>query len=286
MLSCFVQEAAVKLGIIGLLCKVKKQDGTHIHQMKLSKLVDVGLSGGQRDNVEAIVDLIAKKIVEAPAMDLGPLLVVPVDRGLRPIEALAAMDNKTPTFSVLGGGHQARARRKVSQQEKHKEMLRKNPGVTTPFCWVYAMGILQLIDEFEVILTYYTFFICTLIIYLKAAEIKKKQDAGVPFIVEDNSSRVILMSDAATESIGPRVPEWSQISLEDRAQTPTVCDAISILMVNHDRQQGFKSEWTLTQQLTRIRQDLHDYGHGKFNVKKFRNFWTVSKNSGIFCHQY
>ena len=66
MLSCFVQEAAVKLGIIGLLCKVKKQDGTHIHQMKLDKLVDVGFSGGQRDNVEAIVDLIAKKIVALP----------------------------------------------------------------------------------------------------------------------------------------------------------------------------------------------------------------------------
>jgi hypothetical protein len=163
MLSCFVQEAAVKLGIIGLLCKVKKHDGTHIHQMSLTKLGDVGLSGGQRDNVEGIVDLIAKKIVEAPGMDLGPLLVVPLDRGLRPMEALAAMDNDSATFSVLGGGHQARARRKVSQLEKHKELLRKNPGVTTPFCWVYAMGILQLIDEFEVILTYYTFFICTLI---------------------------------------------------------------------------------------------------------------------------
>lgn len=111
---------------------------------------------------------------------------------------------------------------------------------------------------------------------MKAAEIKKKQDAGDPFIVEDNSSRVLLMSDAATTIIGNRVPEWKDIPLEDRAQTPTVLDAISILMVNHDKQQGFKSVWTLTQQLTRIRQDLHDYGHGKFNVKKFRNFWTVS----------
>ena len=104
MVSCFVQEAAVKLGIIGMLCKVNKKDGTHIHQMSLTKLLDVGLSGGQRDNVERIVDLIAKKIVEAPGMDLGPLLVVPQDRGLRPQEALAAMENELANFSVLGGG--------------------------------------------------------------------------------------------------------------------------------------------------------------------------------------
>jgi hypothetical protein len=48
-------------------------------------------------------------------------------------------------------------------------------------------------------------------------------------------------------------------------------------MVNHDKQQGFKSEWTLTQQLTRIRQDIKD--HGKGSRKTFN---LMSKNSGIF----
>ncbi len=85
------------------------------------------------------------------------------------------------------------------------------------------------------------------------------------------------MGDAATVSIGNRVPEWLQISLEERALTPTVSDAISILMVNHDKHQGFKSPWTLTQQLTRIRQDLAD--HGKGSRKEFN---LMSKNSGIF----
>ncbi len=162
MLSCFVQEA-VKLSIIGQLCKVLKKDGTHIHQFNLDKLVDVGLSGGQRETVEETVDLLAEKIKKAPGMDLGPLLVVPVDRGLRPIEALAAMEQDGARFAVMGGGHQARARRKVAGQEKNKELLRANPGVTRPLCWVYATGILQLIDDFEVILIYNTFFICTLI---------------------------------------------------------------------------------------------------------------------------
>jgi hypothetical protein len=164
MLSCFVQEA-VKLSIIGKLCKVMKKDGTHIHQLNLSKLVDVGLSGGQRETSEVIVDVIAKKIVKLPGVDLGPLLVVPVDRGLRPTEALAAMEQEgaRASFSVLGGGHQARARRKVLGDDKYKELIRANPGVTNPLCWVYATGILDAIDEFEVILTYNTFFICTLI---------------------------------------------------------------------------------------------------------------------------
>ena len=97
---------------------------------------------------------------------------------------------------------------------------------------------------------------------------KKKLDAGEEVLSSgDNSFRVLLMSDAATVSIGNRVPEWLQISLEERALTPTVRDAVSILMVNHDRQQSFKSEWTLSQQLTRIRQDLAD--HGKGSRKQF-----------------
>jgi hypothetical protein len=149
--SCFVQDA-VKLGIIGLLCKVIK-NGSHIHQLPLKNLVDTGLSGGQRETKEDIVDLIATKIVQAPAMDLGPLLVVPVDKGLRPKEALAAMDQDGVKFSVMGGGHQARARRKVASQEKYKELIKANPGVILPTCWVYAMGILDLIDKYEVILT-------------------------------------------------------------------------------------------------------------------------------------
>ena len=107
---------------------------------------------------------------------------------------------------------------------------------------------------------------------------KKKLDAGEEVLSSgDNSFRVLLMSDAATLEIGNRVPEWVQISLEERALTPTVSDAVSILMVNHDKQQGFKSEWTLTQQLTRIRQDLADYGKG--SRKRFN---LMSKNSGIF----
>ena len=52
-------------------------------------------------------------------------------------------------MQVMGGGHQARARRKVSQQ--HPEVITANPEVARPVCWVYAMGHLQIVDEFEVI---------------------------------------------------------------------------------------------------------------------------------------
>ena len=105
----------------------------------------------------------------------------------------------------------------------------------------------------------------------------KKMNAGETVFVDDNTCRALLMTEGATSAIGSRVPEWLTISLEDRALTPTVMDAVSILMVNHDKQQGFKSEWTLTQQLTRIRQDIKD--HGKGSRKMFN---LMSKNSGIF----
>jgi hypothetical protein len=89
VLSCFLQ-AAVKLRIIGVLCKVKK-GGSHIHQLRLEQIVDVGLLAGQRDTSDATVDVITQKILDAPGMDLGPLLVVPVDRTLKPSEVLTAL---------------------------------------------------------------------------------------------------------------------------------------------------------------------------------------------------
>jgi hypothetical protein len=70
------------------------------------------------------------------------------------------------------------------------------------------------------------------------------------------------MTDAATKFIGDRVPEWKDLNLEERAQTPTVLDAVSVLMVNHDKQQSFKSEWTLQQKLSRMRQDIADHDKG------------------------
>jgi hypothetical protein len=100
VLSCFLQ-AALKLRIIGTLCKVKK-DGSHIHQLRMEQIVDVGLQGGQRDTDNATVDRITKKILAAPGIDLGPLLVVPLDRGLRPGEVLTALaQDGSNTLAVL-----------------------------------------------------------------------------------------------------------------------------------------------------------------------------------------
>ena len=53
-------------------------------------------------------------------------------------------------MTVMGGGHQARARRRVGQQIP--ELIKTYPEVMLPACWVYAMGGLKVIDEFEVIL--------------------------------------------------------------------------------------------------------------------------------------
>ena len=52
-------------------------------------------------------------------------------------------------MTVMGGGHQARARRRVGLQ--NPELIKVYPEVMRPACWVYAMGHLQIVDEFEVI---------------------------------------------------------------------------------------------------------------------------------------
>lgn len=212
--------------LLETLCAVYKENSRtdKIHFCEVQRLEDASVAQGQREHNESLVDEIFDMVVKKPEMNLSTIVAVANDRTLTPSMVLAGI--ATLSMSVFGGGHNIRAYKKIAVERP--DLVQKHPRTARVATWVYAMGYLRMIDEWE-----------------KGAIARGVlQDYDEGDELDDNIRRALATKEA-DDFLSHKIPAFKSLDESMRVQIPREVYALSMIVDDHNDVQGFHSKLSL-----------------------------------------
>jgi hypothetical protein len=212
--------------LLETFCAVYKENSRtdKIHFCEVQRLEDASVAQGQREHNESLVDEIFDMVVKKPETNLSTIVAVANDRTLTPVMVLAGI--ATLPMGVFGGGHNIRAYRKLAVERP--DLVLKHPRTAKVATWVYGMGHLRMIDEWE----------------KDAISRRILKDYDENDDLNDNIRR-LLATKEADDFLSHKIPAFKLLDESMRVQIPREVYALSMIVDDHNDVQGFHSKLSL-----------------------------------------